>query len=441
MLEAIDNLLVKSAKSISESRQSELVLSSLEFPLSSEIGMNAFFRLEPIKSIWTSSPIRPINDQRWKSSIKQLILAVEKDVFSRKEAILRLAYLSNYNLLTDDEKSCFASALWSKIDHEGQNLPINTGMILSRVLARLPCPPSIDVKSLIDKHIFNIDILKLAALPENLDTQVMHEKMILLASILDTKILGLSLSQNQAVSFFDQIVQWEPFNVSNSDPISISLISNFQKGIMQLFGEILSQLVLPAMGSVARTESRGRTLFDFVYFTKSWYCLPALPYFILANPALNKDIKMALRRGLVGKDLQLIDSAAIAILNWGKLVKMKILNELPQDITDLLVATIEIRHEIGLPALLKTTLFLLEEGFLKKKHKLQLMQSLADLRIETRYEGIPLDTYNSISVPLIRVECVKLARVLKKYIKDDGTLQAWSDDAKHDPLPEVRFSR
>jgi hypothetical protein len=35
---------------------------------------------------------------------------------------------------------------------------------------------------------------------------------------------------------------------------------------------------------------------------------------------------------------------------------------------------------------------------------------------------------------------VKLAIALKERVADDGSLQAWIDEAKSDPLPEVRFS-
>jgi len=46
----------------------------------------------------------------------------------------------------------------------------------------------------------------------------------------------------------------------------------------------------------------------------------------------------------------------------------------------------------------------------------------------------------AVSVSLVRAECVKLAAALKGRVEDDGTLPALDDEAKSDPLPEVRFS-
>lgn len=50
------------------------------------------------------------------------------------------------------------------------------------------------------------------------------------------------------------------------------------------------------------------------------------------------------------------------------------------------------------------------------------------------------DSVRAVAVSLVRAECVKVALALKNRIADDGTLQAWIDEAKTDPLPEVRFS-
>jgi hypothetical protein len=57
-----------------------------------------------------------------------------------------------------------------------------------------------------------------------------------------------------------------------------------------------------------------------------------------------------------------------------------------------------------------------------------------------RYADIEPNTMEAVSGSLVRAECVKLAIALKERIADDGSLQAWIDEAKNDPLPEVRFS-
>jgi len=68
------------------------------------------------------------------------------------------------------------------------------------------------------------------------------------------------------------------------------------------------------------------------------------------------------------------------------------------------------------------------------------MKALEKIRLEFRYEDADFDSTRAVSISLVRAECVKLAVALKDRIADDGTLQAWIDEAKSDPLPEVRFS-
>jgi hypothetical protein len=68
-----------------------------------------------------------------------------------------------------------------------------------------------------------------------------------------------------------------------------------------------------------------------------------------------------------------------------------------------------------------------------------LLQALGDLRIETRYDAIEIDSEEAISVSLVRKECVGLTLALQPLMPDDVTLTGWLEDARTDPLPEVRF--
>lgn len=98
------------------------------------------------------------------------------------------------------------------------------------------------------------------------------------------------------------------------------------------------------------------------------------------------------------------------------------------------------RREIGLTAMLSAALTLLKYEFLLAEDFNRLTQTISGIRREFRYEDVDFDTMRAVSVSLVRAECVKLAVALKDRIADDGTLQAWIDEAKVDPLPEVRFS-
>jgi hypothetical protein len=131
---------------------------------------------------------------------------------------------------------------------------------------------------------------------------------------------------------------------------------------------------------------------------------------------------------------------AEAISGWAKLVRNGILPELPRSLVEQLIATIETCREIGLSAILDAARTLLKDNFLLDEDLKRLMQTILVIRSEFRYEDVDFDTMRAVSVSLIRAECVKLAVALKGREADDGTLQGWIDEAKSDPLPEVRFA-
>jgi hypothetical protein len=82
---------------------------------------------------------------------------------------------------------------------------------------------------------------------------------------------------------------------------------------------------------------------------------------------------------------------------------------------------------------------LVKMGFCDPSDLPPLLQALGDLRIETRYDAIEIDSEEAITVSLVRRECVGLTLALQPIVSDDGTLAGWLDDARTDPLPEVRF--
>jgi hypothetical protein len=90
--------------------------------------------------------------------------------------------------------------------------------------------------------------------------------------------------------------------------------------------------------------------------------------------------------------------------------------------------------------MLATARTLLKDNFFVEGDFKRLVQAISRIRRELRYEDVDFDSMGAVSVSLIRAECVKLAVALKDHVADDGALQAWIDEAKTDPLPEVRFS-
>jgi hypothetical protein len=440
LLQALGDLASYAAKAISKDRQGTLALNVMEFPLSVEKEANGNFWPQIVTSIWESTPDRTSGDTRWQHRVQRLIAAAEKGQPARKEAILRLAYLTLRKSLTDDEASAFGRALWSETDDHQSALPSDTGLLTS-TFAQMPCIDGVDAIERVRIRLFDVDLQAILALPKPLGTAALSEKRSILMSLRNAQPMGLTLDLNRAVQLFDQMVSWEPPETGNRDPFGASMIHSFADGMLQDIGDVLTYVVVPAMGSPNRTEERAGALLKFATVTKGWHSLPGLPYFLATVPSMTVDIVTAIRRGLVSSEHRYVSCASTALVRWGKLVRDGVLTVLPRALVEQMIATIETRHEQGLHSLLGAALLLLKDGFLEPHNKEQLMQALSDLLVETQYADIEHDSGRAVSISLVRVECVKLAAALRKEeVDDDGTLQKWIDAAPSDPLPEVRFS-
>ena len=197
---------------------------------------------------------------------------------------------------------------------------------------------------------------------------------------------------------------------------------------------------MPALEVSERTEQRARNLIAFIARARSWPSLRALPYFLPSTAALTTDSISALRTGLLGSESQHVGNAAEAIVGWAKLVRNGALPEVPRSLVERLIAAIEARRAIGLSAMLAAARSLLELGVLEEEDLKRLRETISEIRREVRYEDVALDTMDAVSASLVRAQCVRLAVTLKDRVPDDGSLQAWIDEASVDSLPEVRFS-
>jgi hypothetical protein len=439
LLEALGDLAKYAAEVISVARQGALALDVIEFPLASEKGAHHRFWPKVVTAIWNSTPNRDLGDPRWSNRVLQLIAAEEKGQPAREEATLRLVYLAIRDALSPEEAAAFGSALWSDLDEDTNALPVNTG-ILPSSFAQLPAGDGIDAQARVRERLFEPDLRQVMLLQLPISSDSIQNKQRHLISLINVRSVGMTLPADIAARMFDQVVVWEPNELDHKDPFAMSLIGNFNNGMRSSSGELLTVVVVPSMRAEDRTEQRAQALLAFVRRAQSWRGLGALPYFVASAPSETDDILSVIRTGLVGSEFSQVGSAAMAIAVWAKLVCDGVLQEILWPLVDQLIATIETRQEAGLHAMLDAALSLLKEGVLTKEDLNRLMKALEKIRLEFRYETVDFDSKGAVSISLVRAECVKLAAALKDCVADDGTLEAWIDEAKSDPLPEVRLS-
>jgi hypothetical protein len=439
LIEALGELVKCAVDAVPVAQQGPLALSVLEFPLPSEKGAHLPTWPRIVTEIWNAQPVRDPADTRWDHCVHQLIGAAQKGQADREHATLRLAYLAIRNTLKPDEASAFGKALWSDVDAQENALPQNTGLSPSALLV-LPADDGIDVRARLGARLFNADLLEVMKLRTPVGTVEIGAKLGHLNCLTKATEFGLALPADVAVRMFDEIVVWEQQTTDRDDPFAASFVRDFNDGVRFAAGHLLTEAVAPALRAEQRTEQRARDLMAFMTRTRSWTSLGALPLFLPSAHGARDDIVSIIRRGLIGSENHHVGGAALAISGWAKLVRDGTVPELPRSLIDQLIATIETCREIGLSAMLNAARTLLKDGFLLAEDIKRLVETLSMIRSEFRYENVDFDTMRAVTVSLVRAECVKLAVVLTGRMADDGTLQGWIDEAKSDPLPEVRFA-
>jgi hypothetical protein len=277
--------------------------------------------------------------------------------------------------------------------------------------------------------------------PEGRETvEVGSEKQNHLISLYNTGPLKLSMPARRAAELFDQIVLWNPSQIADGDYFDLGFKQSFNDFVRRQVGEVLSFAVVPAMTSEDRSEARLQALLGFINRTKSWRAVASLPNFLESVSPIQERIVREIHRGLSAAEYLRIGGAATALVQWSHLVRTHGLMTPPRRLTEQLLSMIETRQEEGLHVLLNTAVALIEEGTLLEEDMVRLKDTLPDLREETKYSSVLLNSRRAVSISLVRQQCVRLAQRLIQKISDDGTLAAWLEEGRSDPLPEVRFA-
>ncbi len=150
-----------------------------------------------------------------------------------------------------------------------------------------------------------------------------------------------------------------------------------------------------------------------------------------------------LRRGLVADDPEVASAAAKGLFEWLRASQWnKSVPDVPDDvIREVGIAVAARRRGLLLEALGLAT-WLLNEGPVRYHHLLreECGHGLGYLFEEAAYTGTTARLAGEgIDVPLLRLNCVRLAMAMRDTGPDvPATAQAWIDAAVSDPLPEVR---
>jgi hypothetical protein len=256
LFEPLGNLASYSALAVPPAARSALILPLLQFPLSSEKGINIGGWPNPILTFFETPPARRQGDLNWTHRIEELISAARPGKPVRAEAVLRLVYLAKHKALSDTELQGFAQALWAWTEREATSLPAGTEL-LAPVFAFLPAPSDIDVEKRVRTFVFETDV-KNAASPPTSSAEVEEKRKWLLG--LQNATLGqLRPDADQAARLFDGLVNWRPLEADEAKigTIASGLYRDLNNSNRRLIGEALGLVIAPALRPLDQTEEDG----------------------------------------------------------------------------------------------------------------------------------------------------------------------------------------
>jgi hypothetical protein len=132
-----------------------------------------------------------------------------------------------------------------------------------------------------------------------------------------------------------------------------------------------------------------------------------------------------------------VASSAFALLKWREVDESPAIDRLISRLVYLLGSNLR----SGLPALLWTAGQMYAKDYLSDGNVESLVESVPVVFDSADYKNISPSSRESVSISLVRAECVRLARdILNKQEDKSGELLRILEEAKRDALPEVRFA-
>lgn len=419
LFDAFRHLIEFSLESIPESEHSEILLEALMFPLASEV-----------ETIGPKEWINPIIENPGKREqnsaidrrIDEIIDLISPYSSLSAPSLLRLLPLIENDFLTESEKSKIADQVWGP-NPDYQNLP-DTGLYFYSLL-KIPSRDASSSNILVRRELFDANSQKLSS-PDHLANIINAAR---------AKNINELPSSEQAVRYFNELVSRE---IKKHDNDMFGLKENKEHRRIELIGYALAYSVLPVLPLSELTEENFERLFSFYNANdNATEVLIALAYFSAANDTFTERLENLYKQTLQCKDVNKVVCTSYAIYTWRKLNKSSSVERLITRLTYL----IEPNRMVCLHGLLWTVNKMYCSGYLSKRNIEFLVDILPIIFDSTTYTDINPVSKESVSISLVRAACVRLTKDILALSHNEGKeLLRILNEAKLDPLPEVRFA-
>lgn len=419
LFDGLRHLIGYALNSIPKTQQHSLLLDALSFPLQTEIedrGAPAQWP-NPIVDLPGNRVANAALDNRINEIIDQISPCSSRSA----PALLRLIPLLEQGFLTDVERKKIGEKIWGA-DPDYQTLP-ETGLIM-HALFTLPAPDDTAAKCAVRRHLYDASN----------DRLFDPDLLMAIAYAAETKGIGEFPLAEQALDYFRRLIAWRP-KKDGKDPLG--LFAHQERQVCSLIGQALAYSIVPVMPAKAVNQENFKLLLSFYSEVNAPASIIALSRFAAANNLFAEQAEERIRQGLHSLDSDKAACSAIAILKWRDLQESPATSRLISRLVYLLGSNMV----SGLQTLLSTAREMYAKGYLSERDVEALEETIPVVFDGTDYEHITPSSRESVSISLVRAECVRLARDIRNAGQDkNDKLIRILEEAKQDALPEVRFA-
>ena len=376
------------------------------------------------------------NEDRWQAIISLLIRGLQAGGDARKRATLRVDFMTGRKLLTEDEASQIARALWSETYTSSDGLPDET-LLYDWAFLVLPGPARGTAEQRFRHKWLPPGRASQEAAPSPHDILCQVGKAIAGLKVCRSP---LTLSEDERSYLVEVIEHWLDIPI----PIPSHGIPLFErqrrKPTLQAIDglrSILTEVCIP--------ESVGEKLHEKVQALNE----SNMPGFVLiaglvkALPNRLAELAMLMRMGLASENEGIARDAVIGLHDWAML-SAEADSQLPPPPDDLIREVgviIATRKKASLEPSLQIAKWVFDEGNQAQKEAVRdlALQGLGFLAEELRYDRDDHDPDED--VPLLRWRCAQLALSMAAHGSADApAVSRWLEIVENDPLPEVRYA-
>ena len=422
----VGNLLQRSLEAIPPENRKNFSEQAIFLPLPGEKnnGGNEEDWPELITHFKTSQISRPTEKWKWSERISTLIRYVRSgSPLDRSRSLLRLQALYAANALEAQEVSDFADAIWAHTNPT-TGFP-EAHRVRNFIFLDLPekVPGAV-------VEIFLSSVVDVVA-----DGKIDGEIMANLRGALKASKHLLAQSKEKFPRIFNVCLQWQP---PAEVDFNFSLIEETARYIEFEIAMCLDQAVLPSLDvehvSCEMKEAwRGRVQAErYGSFVMTAYHLVRL------FPDCEAEVIRAIRKAIYSGDDNRVYAGLYAIQRMAENTQV-LTNTAFNLLVSSVVSICEAMKEPCLDFALTVATDLVRRELVNKSEADRLAESLEPIWENYSYQSNGVSDDRAIALPLVRAQSVRLAEALEGRVSDYFPDQIL-EQAKEDPMPEVRFA-